>query len=168
MQYLRIPSERISILIGEHGRVKRQIEDRTKTKIEIEDTSITVDGDSFGEWRAKDIVLAIGRGFNPEIALRLLNEDNTLEIINLKDFANSENAINRLKGRIIGEGGKARRIIEEVAGVSLSIYGKSIGIIGNYDDVATAKEAIGMLIRGARHASVYGFLERSRGRYKSI
>ncbi len=168
MQYMKIPLERIPILIGEHGRVKKRIEDKTNTKIEIEGTSVTVEGEPMGEWIAKDTVLAIGRGFNPEIAFGLFDENNTLEVINLKDIANSENEITRLKGRIIGEGGRGRKTIEEITGTSISVYGKSIGIIGAYDDVATAKEAIGMLVGGARHASVYKFLERSRSRFRGI
>lgn len=168
MQYLKIPAERRPVLIGEHGSTKRRIEDKTKTEIGIEDTSVTVEGDPMGEWIARSIILAIGRGFNPETALRLLDDNNTLEIINLKDFTSSRNTISRLKGRIIGEGGRSRRTIEEVTGTSISVYGKSVGMIGAYDDVAAAKEAIGMLIKGARHASVYKFLERSRGGYRVV
>ncbi len=115
-----------------------------------------------GEWIGKDIILAIGRGFNPEIALRLLDDEITLEIIKLRDFVNTERAMVTKKGRIIGEKGRTKRRIEDLTGTYLSIYGKSIGIIGSYDDVALAKEAILRLIHGSRHSSVYRFLEKDR------
>lgn len=162
MQYLKIPRERVAVLIGENGGVKKEIEKRTKTKIQIEETSISVEGNSMDEWLAKDIVLGIGRGFNPEIAFKLLNDEITLEIINLKDFVNTEKAMVTKKGRIIGEKGRTKRFIENITGAYLSVYGKSIGIIGSYDDVALAKEAVVRLIHGARHSSVYNFLEKSK------
>ena len=36
-----------------------------------------------------------------------------------------------------------------MTGAYLSIYGKTISIIGSFDDTALAKEAVGMLIDGA-------------------
>ncbi len=167
MQYVKIPRERIAVLIGEKGSVKRDIERRTNTKINIEDTSVSIDSmddNSMNELTARNIALAIGRGFRPEIALRLLNEEFTLEILYLRDFANTQRAIKRIKSRVIGENGRAKGTIENLTNTYISIYGKTIAIIGSYDDVPVAKEAITRLIEGYRHASVYRFLEKTRSR----
>lgn len=165
MQYLKIPKERIAVLIGEQGSTKQEIEEHTKTKIFIEDTSITVESpeeNSLNELIAGNIVLAVGRGFNPEIALKLLNEEYTLEILHLRDYSNTPRSYERIKSRVIGEKGKCRKTIEETSGAFLSVYGKTIAIIGSFDDAALAKEAVLMLIDGARHASVYRMLEKAR------
>lgn len=170
MQYVKIPRERIAVLIGEKGGVKKDIEKRTNTKIEIEDTSVSIDSmndNSMNELTARGIVLAIGRGFSPEIALRLLNEEFTLEILYLRDFANTQKAIERIKSRVIGEKGRARRTIEDLTNTYISIYGKTIAVIGSYDDAPIAKEAITRLIEGSRHASVYRFLEKTRSHRRS-
>ena len=170
MQYLKIPNERLGVLIGEHGALKKEIESRTNTRISIEDTAVTIEStitDCLGEMVARNIVQAIGRGFNPENALRLLNDECTLEIIPLTDYVKSPNAYERLKGRVIGEGGKARKVMEELSGANISVYGKTIGIIGSFDDVALAKEAVLMLLDGARHSSVYRMLEKAQAQRKS-
>jgi len=162
MQYLKIPRDRVAVLIGREGKVKREIEKRTNTKLKIDEGDISIDGDSMGILTGRDIVLAIGRGFSPEIAFRLFNEENVLEIIPLMDLIRSERELARKKGRIIGRKGKTRNFIEGVTNTSISIYGKSVGIIGKYDQVEIAKEAILKLIKGARHSSVYKFLEKSK------
>lgn len=165
MQYLKIPRERTNVLIGEGGKTKRYIEKRTQTIIEIEDESVTVGTDpenSLQEWLAKDIVIAVGRGFNPMVAMKLLNENNILEVIQLRDFAHTKKSAVRIKGRLIGREGKTRKFIEQSTGCYLSVYGKTVALIGNYDDVHLAKEAIAMILRGSPHSSVYRFLERKR------
>ncbi len=165
MQYLKIPEERIAVLIGERGCIKKTIEAKTRTKIEIEETSVTVeseDGNSMEELIAGNIVLAIGRGFNPEIASKLLQDEYTLEVLHLRDYVNTPSSFERVKSRVIGEKGRCRKNIEELTGSYLSIYGKTISIIGSFDDTALAKEAVTMLIGGARHASVYRMLEKKR------
>ncbi|ODS41941.1 MAG: hypothetical protein MSIBF_00865 [Candidatus Altiarchaeales archaeon IMC4] len=162
MQYVKIPNERIAVLVGKNGATKESIEKKTNTKISVTDTSVSVVGAAIDEWVAKDVVLAIGRGFSPENALRLLKENNTIEILRIGDIARSKNDLDRLKGRIIGEGGKTRKTIEEMTGCSVSVYGKTAAIIGLADDVYTAKEAIVKLLDGAQHTSVYKFLEKKR------
>ncbi|MBN2014089.1 MAG: RNA-processing protein [Candidatus Altiarchaeota archaeon] len=161
MQYLRIPEDRVAVLIGTHGEVKKRIEKETNTKITIEDGNVSIDGEDIGLLTARDIALAIGRGFSPEIAFRLLNEDNVLEIMPLMDFLRSERELARKKGRIIGRKGKTRAFIEGITHTNISVYGKSVGVIGGYDNVQVAKEAIIRLIKGARHSVVYQFLEKS-------
>jgi len=165
MQYLKIPLERIPVLIGEKGSVKRQIEKDTCTKIGIADTSVTVEsteGNSMNELVASNMVLAIGRGFNPDIAIMLRNDEYTLEVIHLSDYANTPKAFDRIKSRVIGVSGKARKNIEDISSAHISVYGKTIAILGSFDDIALAKQAVLMLIEGARHATVYRFLERTK------
>jgi ribosomal RNA assembly protein len=162
MQYIKIPEERVAVLIGTGGSVKRDIESKTKTKLTIDEGNVTIEGEGVGAMTARDVALAIGRGFSPEVAFGLFREDNVLEIISLSDVLGSEKEMMRKKGRIIGTRGKTRSFIEGVTRTSISVYGKSVGIIGRYDDVQTAKEAAIMLLQGGRHSVVYRFLEKTR------
>ncbi len=168
MQYLKIPGERVAVLIGAGGSVKREIENKTSTQITVEDGDVSIDGDGMGEATARDVVLAIGRGFNPEVAFRLFNEEKVLEIIYFKEFIQSEKELARKKGRIIGRKGKTRKVIENLTDTNISVYGKSAGVIGRYDNVQSAKEAMLMLIQGSRHSSVYALLEKSRVQQKDF
>lgn len=169
-EFIKIPKERVGILIGPDGKVKDMIEKETKTRLDIdsEEGSVLIlpteeIDDPLAVWKARDIVRAIGRGFSPSRAFRLLGEDELLEIVDLALFTGkSKNALGRVKGRIIGAGGKTRRIIEEVSGATLSIYGHTVAIIGDVDQGRIAKEAIIMLIEGAPHSTVYSILQKKK------
>ena len=90
-----------------------------------------------------------------------------LEIINLPDYVGkSKKAILRQKGRIIGKDGKTRDIITEMTGTYVSIYGKTVAIIGEMEHLQVAKEAVEMILDGARHKTVYSFLERKKQEMK--
>ncbi|MCK4491238.1 MAG: hypothetical protein KAU03_01340 [Candidatus Altiarchaeales archaeon] len=162
MQYLKIPAERISSLLGEKGEVKEHIQRKTKTTISVDDTLVVIEGESIDEWDARNVVLAVGRGFEPEIALRLLDEDMKLEVIHLKDFINTKKEMLRKKGRIIGTSGKMRRYIENLTDTYVTVYGNTVSIIGSHEGADIAKEAVLMLVRGSQHTAVYKFLDRSR------
>jgi len=173
--FVRIPRERIGVLIGANGSVKEYIERKLPIKLDINsetgDVIITLkEGaeDPSLLFKAKDVVLAIGRGFSPERAFRLLDEEDCiLEIIDLRSIlGRSESALKRIKGRIIGRDGKTRAIIEEMSGALVSVYGHTVAIIGDFDQVSVAREAVNMLINGSEHASVYRFLQRKRQEIK--
>jgi ribosomal RNA assembly protein len=167
MEFINIPEERVGVLIGTNGEVKRDIEKRSKVKLKIEGTSVSIDGDGFLTWKALDVVHAIGRGFNPDVAMLLFNEDFVFEMLELKDFA-GERSWDRLRGRVIGEDGKSKRLIQKSSGALISVYGKTIGFIGSFDDVALAREAVSMLLGGAKHGTVRRFLEReNKNRFQS-
>jgi ribosomal RNA assembly protein len=168
MQYLKIPQERVGALIGVGGAVRKEIEKRTGTSIKIEEGDVSIDGEGLGSMTAKDVVLAIGRGFSPEVAFGLFREEHILEIIPLMEMISSDKELARAKGRLIGTKGKTRAVIEGITHTSISVYGKSVAIIGKYDEVQTAKEAVVMLARGTRHSSVYKFLEKSRMGHEEI
>ncbi|MBN2517314.1 MAG: RNA-processing protein, partial [Candidatus Altiarchaeota archaeon] len=113
-----------------------------------------------GLWKGRDIVKAIGRGFNPKYAINLAKDDYGLLVISLDEmFHGNENDIKRVKARVIGEGGKARRIMETLSNTKISVYGKTVSVIGGEEDVGVVEDALKMLISGARHATVYRFME---------
>ena len=162
---IKIPEDRVGVLIGEKGATKKEIEKLTKTRLNItKEGDVTVSGeDAILLYTAQDIVKAIARGFNPKKALLLLQTDYTLEILDLKDVAGkSKNSLIRLRSRIIGKEGKAREEIERLTNTYLSIYGKTIAIIGETADVFNARQAISMLLQGSMHKTAYTFLERKK------
>jgi len=169
-----IPRDRVGVLVGPGGTVKSTIEDRLLVDLKIDSPSGAVEigvkpnaPDPSGALQAKDIVLAIGRGFSPERAFRLFNEDTALDIIDLHDFfGKNEAEIRRVDGRIIGREGKTRRILEELTGAAISVSGHTVSIIGGYEGVSMAKDALEKLIKGRQHGTVYKFLRRRRQELK--
>lgn len=162
---LKIPKERIAVLIGTEGETKKKLEETCSIKLDInsEEGDVFISGkDAFNLFTAKEIIKAIARGFNPEVALLLLKADYVLELVNLKDIARNKNHLVRIKGRIIGTDGKTRRIIEELTLSQLSVYGKTIGIIGRSENATIAKRAVDMIIEGSPHTNVYKYLEKNR------
>ena len=162
---LKIPQERVAVLIGKDGETKKDIENAMDIKLQITpegEVNITGD-DGLKLFTTKEIVTAVGRGFNPKTALLLSNGDYSLEIINLKDAAGkNKNTMERLKGRVIRKGGKSREEIERLTETHISIYGKTISIIGETMQVSLARDALAMLLNGSMHKTVYQFLEKKK------
>jgi len=169
MLYAKVPRERIPILIGKKGSVKKEIERRSGAEVRIDsdtgDVTIVVEKarDPVMGLKAADVVRAIGRGFSPERAYRLFEEDIYLEILDIHDFVGkSKRRLRQVRARLIGTGGRARKTIEDLTGTYISIYGDTVAIIGDALENSIAREAVVMLIEGSEHSSVYHFLERRR------
>jgi len=161
----KIPKERIAVLIGKDGETKKQIESALNVKLRIDSNEgdVFLEGeDALGLYSAKEVVKAIGRGFNPDIALLLLKQDYIIEIVNIADYIKSKNTIIRLKGRVIGAEGRSRKTIEELTETFISVYGKTIGIIGFSENVSIARKAVESLLNGSPHSTVYKWLEKRR------
>ena len=172
--FVRIPKERVGILIGPEGKTKQHIEDKLNVKLDIDsEGSITItlaEGatDPSMLLRAKDVVTAIGRGFTPETAFRLIrNEDEIFDIIDLRlIFGRSESDIKRIKGRIIGTEGKTRKLIEELTEADVVVYGHTVGIIGSFEQSDAARNAVQMIVDGCEHHTVYNYLQKKRTELK--
>ena len=167
---LKMPKARVAVLIGKEGSVKKKIEEETKTKLNIDskEGDVFVSGDdALGLYSAREVIKAVGRGFNPDIALSLLKQDNIFEVISLIDYiGKSKEGLLRLRGRVIGKEGKSRRVIEDLTDCQICVYGKTVGIIGLAEKVGIAKQAIESLLKGSAHANVYKFLENKRRQFK--
>ncbi|UCC91943.1 MAG: RNA-processing protein [Candidatus Aenigmatarchaeota archaeon] len=151
----KIPEQRKGVLIGKGGSVKEEIESKTKTKISIDD-AVEIEGEPLDVMKAKEIVRAIGRGFSPEKAFRLLNEEFRLIVISLGQETGKR--MRRMFSRVIGREGKCKKKIELRTKTDICIYGKTISIIGEWQDVEKAEEVIELLIEGKPHSYVYKHL----------
>jgi ribosomal RNA assembly protein len=164
--YVRIPKDRVGVLVGLGGKVKDRIEKNFNVMLVIDsddgNVEIVVPRDHTDVsiyLTVSNIVKAIGRGFNPERSLKLANEDFDLAIIELEDYVGtSDSAQARVRGRIIGKEGKSRALIEGLTETQISVYGGTVAIIGKIEALPAAREAIMMLIRGSFHKTVWNYL----------
>ena len=166
---IKVPEDRVGVIVGRNGRVRKRIEDLTNTRLDINSEGVVTitrpadTEDPVLAWKARDIVRAIARGFSPNRALTLIDEDMRLIVISLRDYVGSSaNQMKRVAGRIIGENGRTRRVIEQTTDTKISIYGKTVAIIGADLGLDYAQRAVDMLIQGAPHSAVYSRLERMR------
>lgn len=169
-----VPLERVGALIGKSGRVKAKIEKICAVSLSVDGQTGEIivrgsgdDVENVMPFKAEEIVLAIGRGFSPDKAMRLLEGENSLHIIDLREFVGKSTAqIERVKGRIIGEGGRVRKNVEELSGATISVYGRTVAIIGEGKQLRSAVQAITALSNGSTHGKVYNDLQDSRRRQK--
>lgn len=166
-QDLKIPNDRIGAIIGKNGETRRSLEKSLNVSLDVDSqtglVSVTNEDDIIQELKALDVIKAIGRGFSPARAKKLLeDEEMVLDIIDISDVADSPDKLARIRGRIIGKEGKAREQIENMTGAYLSVYGKTVAIIGMPDQADDAHTAISMLINGSEHNTVFNFLDRKR------
>jgi ribosomal RNA assembly protein len=175
MLYVRIPKERVGALIGPEGQTKKMIEEKACVKLDVDsetgDVTIIPKEDALEMGMvglaARDIVKAVGRGFSPERAMALVSDDVYLEVMDIRDYAGkSPKHVSRLRARLIGTGGKTRRIIEELSGAEMSVYGNTVSLIADIVSMDVARRAVEMILEGSEHSAVYRFLEGQRRRMK--
>jgi ribosomal RNA assembly protein len=162
---IKIPEERIGVLVGPGGSMKSLIEEKTKTSLVVDSETGTVSiasaEDPLLAMRVMDLVRAIGRGFSPERALPVLDDEMLmLDVLDLSKMVGTKSDMARIKGRIIGKDGRTREIMERLSGAKVSVYGKTVALLGYPEQIRIARTAIEMLLEGAPHGNVYSFLEK--------
>jgi ribosomal RNA assembly protein len=173
MRSIRIPQDRVGTIIGTKGETKKMLQRISGIKIEVDtegEVLIYDDAETADPLMALkiiDVIKAIGRGFAPDRATRLFDDDEYLEVVDLKEFVGGRNnQLSRIRGRIIGKDGKTRQIIEDLTGVYVTIYGNTVALIGNSVSLPVAKHAVELLLNGSEHATVYHYLESQRPRLR--
>lgn len=159
MEIIRIPKERVGALLQAKPKIEKKYGVEIVADVEGE---VELRGESVWTYLAKDVVHAIGRGFSPQEATKLFRENYCLHIIDLREHCPTENAMRRVKGRIIGEKGKIKEDIERATESIVEVYGHTVGIIAPVDAMEYAKEAIAMIMDGAPHTTVINYLGRIR------
>jgi len=149
----------------------REIEERAEVRLDIDSETGAVrveqTGDPVTALKGPDVVKAVGRGFAPEEAMRLLDGEMMMfDVVDIDAASRNKNDLKRQKGRLIGEEGRTRELMEELSGASVVIYGSTLSMIGDPEQVDAAREATEMLLDGAPHGAVYSFLEERHNEMK--
>ena len=162
---LYIDVSRIPVLIGKEGKTKQHIEHEFGVSLHINSKTgeVIVSGeDSSKRYIVSLVIQGMGYGFSPEHAMLLDDENNVLDVIDVKRELKNHDRVKVVMGRIIGHEGQTRRLIEEITGCNVTIKDSMVGIIGRFENVQLVHEAVEMLIKGASHKSFYGYLERNK------
>lgn len=161
---VRFTEKRIKVLEENRDLIQR----KANVEIEIEGLDVKISGEAVDVHKAGKIADALFEGFTVDQSFKLLNEENQLKVVRLKDFASSGRSVEKMKGRIIGRGGRTRELIEELAKVTVSVHGDKVSFIGTPEEVSVAKKAVQMLINGKPHGRVYRYLEQNQPKNKVI
>ena len=173
---ITVPKSRIAVLIGHHGETKKRIEEEFLCRITIdsETGAVEIEGEidpnsPLHLLRAGTVVQAIARGFSPDNAMKLKLDHIYLEILTLRDWGgNSDRALHRLRSRLIGKEGKSREMVEQYTNTNISVQGHTVGIIGEFQTLQFAKEAVIQILEGISHGNVFHFLEEKRRELKRM
>jgi arCOG04150 universal archaeal KH domain protein len=160
--FISVPDEKINIVKSLISKLK----ELSGAEITYDENTKNFNVDSsqnpYDAMKVISVIRAIGLGFSVDESLKLLSDDYMLDVIDLKQSVGSNpETLRRIKGRIIGENGKAKKIIQEYTGVSISITDHFVAIIGIYDQVQIARKAIELLIEGKEHSTVYKYLDKA-------
>ncbi len=163
MQLILIPEKRASILLKNRKKNVEKIENLLHAKIKATKTGeVEVScTDAIEELITCDIIKAIGRGFSVEDSLKLLEDNSGFQVISITDFVNTKAAEIRLKGRIIGREGKIKSFLEKELDINMCIYGKTVSVIGNYNNIEVAKQIIELLLKGGSYASMRKIIQKN-------
>ena len=163
METIKIPQKRLKTYTQNTGAVLKRIESKAGVEARLADGDVEIEGDGGSCWVASMVISAINLGFSPEKAYKLFEDDYYLEVIDLDTyFCKDEKLVGRYLARIIGKEGKAREILEELSDAHISIWDHRIAIIGTFEELHDAREAINRLLEGSTHAGVYSYLERNK------
>lgn len=161
IEHVAIPEDRIRVLKKTRG-WKEDLKHFLDLDADINE-DVMLNGEALQLIRGKEIIKAFGRGYNFKDSLYLLDEEYFLDIINISEFAGKSGKRQmELKGRVIGEEGTTKKMIEKYADVKIAIYGKTVSIIGKPENIRIAKNAIEMILSGSKHNTVYRFLQENK------
>lgn len=138
---------------------RKKLEKKLGIKIRGRGKEITIHGSPENEYVAEKVIGALEFGFPFSVALLIEEQDFMFEAFNIKDYTRRKD-LEKVRARIIGKKGKTLRTLQELTKCHFEIKGNQVGIVGEPEYMRIATEAMISLIRGAKHANVYSFLEK--------
>ncbi|KAJ1881349.1 pre-rRNA-processing protein pno1 [Coemansia sp. RSA 1722] len=172
---IRVPQHRFSPLKVDWMKIyspiveylKLQVRMNPKSRmIEIRTCEETVEPGSIQ--KAADFVRAYCMGFAVEDALALLRMDDLyLESFEIKDVKTlNGDHLSRAIGRIAGKDGKTKFTIENATKTRIVLADSKVHILGTFQNIKIARDAIGNLILGSPPGKVYSNLRTLSSRLK--
>jgi len=167
---VRVPMDRIAVLIGRKGMTRKSLEKAANVGLEIDsetgDVSITWDPektDPVVMMKFPELVKAIGRGMSPKKAIKLMEDEVYFQLYDMREWVGKQYLQQkRMRGRLIGSEGKIRKFIESNSGCEMAVYGSTVVLIGDEEGLPLAANAVERILRGAEHSTVVKAMERER------
>ncbi len=153
----KIISEKIARIIN----AKKHLEKVLNLKIENRGKEVFLTGASEDEYIGEQVIDAINLGFPISTALLIKTEDFLYEILSIKKHTKRKD-FKTIRARIIGTKGKTIRNLCQLTECYLEIKDNEIGIIGPPECIRITQDSIISLIKGAKQANVYAFLEKHK------
>lgn len=138
---------------------RKKLEKKLNVEITNRGKEVLIDGDPENEYSAEKVIEALDFGFPFSVALMIKEQDYIFEKINIKDYTHKKD-MERIRARIIGKKGKTLKTFEELTKCFFELKDNKIGIIGDPEYIKNAQDAIISIIRGAKQANVYSYLEK--------
>ena len=138
---------------------RKKLEQELNVKITNIGNEVTINSSPENEYVAEKVIWALDFGFPFSVALLINEQDFMFEVLNIKDYTRRKD-LEKVRARIIGKQGKTLKTLLELTKCHFEIKGNQVGIIGEPEYMRIATEAMISLIRGAKHANVYSFLEK--------
>ena len=131
----------------------------------VQDNQVSITGREENIYDCEKVFDGLEAGFSVDVALLLADPEYLLETMHIRDYSRRTN-ISDVRSRLIGTGGKTKKLMEKLSDSFIKISGNTIHIIGLAEDIRATMTAVEKLIRGSAQGKVYGFLERSRTQHK--
>lgn len=152
-----INCSRIARVIKNHKRLMEEL----NVKITNRGREVTIIGTPEDEYIAAQTIEALNFGFPYLEAISMKKEGKLMETVNIKEYT-SRRDMEQVRGRLIGQGGKALRTLSNLTGCAVELKENTIGIIGEPENLERAASAAIAIAKGAKHSSVWRELENSQ------
>lgn len=160
---LREQWENITRPIVEHMKLQIRFNQKNRT-VEIKTSEFTTDAGALQ--KGADFVQAFMMGFELQDAIALLRLDDlyidTFEIKDVKTLHGDHTS--RAIGRIAGQAGKTKFAIENATRTRIVLAEERIHILGSFNNIKVARNAISRLIMGAPPGKVYNLMRNHASR----
>ncbi len=161
MQQILIPTKRAELLHDK--KLLGAAQKRLSCKMEIRNgNELVIEGDALNEYNARVVMQAFARGFELDIACKLLSDDYFFESVDMKELFKNEGQIKRIKARVIGSDGKTKNYVQQVSGAQVAIYGDTVSFIGSVEEIKIARAAMDILLEGGTHSKAYAVMEKAK------